>query len=229
MEAERSGKARALNNIFSHASTSEKLILINADAIPAPGSLMKLANALDDEAIGAVSGHPVPISKSPTLSSMIVQLIWELHHEVSVRESVKLSGELCVVRPFLVKRIPTNLATDEPYIEMLIRRQEYRIGYVPEAVVYIRCPESLREIFDHRRRIWVGHLQIKQAEGYTVSTSDFRKILSTLAKSFRSHIKEAPALALLISIDLCSYLLARSDLSKGKVPFIWEMLKSTKT
>jgi cellulose synthase/poly-beta-1,6-N-acetylglucosamine synthase-like glycosyltransferase len=227
-EAERGGKARALNSIFSCASKSEMLILTNADAIPAPGSIMKLTKALDDEAVGAVSGRPVPINKSSKLSSLIARLIWELHHEVSVRESVKLSGELCVIRPFLVKRIPTNLATDEPYIEMLIRRQGYSIGYVPEAVVHIRCPESIGEIFKHRRRIWVGHLQIKQVEGFAVSTSDFCKILSTLVKSFRLHVRELHALALLISIDLCSYLLARSDLSKGKVPFMWEMLKSTK-
>ncbi|MFB3889450.1 MAG: glycosyltransferase [Candidatus Bathyarchaeia archaeon] len=228
-EAERGGKARALNNIFSRASQSEMLILTNADAVPVPGSIMMLTEALRDKTIGAVSGRPVPLSSSPSLSSKVVRIIWELHHEISIRESVKLSGELCVIRPFLVKRIPTNLATDEPYIEMLIRRQGYRIGYVPEAVVGIRCPEKLREVFKHRRRIWAGHLQIKQMAGFAVSTSDFRKILPTLVKSLRLHKGELHALALLVLIDSFAYLLARRDVSIGKVPFVWEMLKSTKT
>lgn len=227
-ENERKGKAHALNYIFKYASNSEVLILTNADALPESGSLNKLVKALDNENLGAVAGRPIPVNNPGKLSNVIVRLIWDLHHKVSIHESVKMSGELCAFRPFLVKEIPVNLATDEPYIEMLIRRKGYKVGYVPEAIVYIKGPENLHEIIKHRRRIWAGHLQIKQMEGFVVSTSDFRKILSTLVKSFRLNLSELVAIALFIPLEVYSYLLARYDLSKGRIPFVWETLRSTK-
>lgn len=227
-ENERRGKARALNNIFERTSKSEVLILTNADAFPEAGSLMKLVKALDSENYGAVTGRPIPLNKPCKLPNMIVRLIWDLHHKVSTHESVKMSGELCAFRPSLVKQIPTNLATDEPYIEMLIRRQGYKVAYVPDALVYIKGPESLREIIKHRRRIWTGHLQIKQMEGFVVATSDFRRILSTLIKSFKLNLKELAVMTLFLALEAYSYLLARYDLSKGRIPFAWEALKSSK-
>lgn len=228
-QIERGGKAQALNLIFERASGSEALILTNADAIPDAGSINRLVKALYTSNVGAVTGRPIPFGKSVGLSGKIVKLIWDLHHMISTCESVKMSGELCAIRSSLVNRIPANLATDEPYIEMLIRRQGYKIGYVPDAVVYIRCPDKFIEIIKHRRRIWAGHLHIKKMEGFTVSTSDFRKILSTLVKSFRFSFRNLHVLVLFTGIEILSYLLARYDVSRGKIPFVWETLKSTKT
>lgn len=227
-EEERRGKAQALNYVFKHASASEALVLTNADAFPDAGSIMKLVKMLEKSDSGAVAGQPVPINELGSLPDRVVRLIWDLHHKVSAHQSVKLSGELCAFRPFLVKEIPTNLATDEPYIEMLIRRQGYDIAYCPEALVYIRGPRSIREIIKHRKRIWTGHLQIQKTEGFVVSTSDFKKIMSTLIKSVKPRLGDLSTLGLFIVLELYAYMLARFDFSRGKIPFMWEMLKSTK-
>jgi len=229
LEDERRGKAHALNRIFEHASGFDVLILTNADALPDNGSINQLVKALKNENAGAAAGRPVPLNRSSRLPGMITELIWDLHHEVSICESVKMSGELCAIRSSLINRIPLNLATDEPYIEMMIRRQGYNIEYIPDARVYVRCPETVSEIIGHRRRIWAGHLQIRRMEAFTVSTSDFRKILSTLVKSFKSNSRKLHVLALFVALEIYSYLLARYDLSKGRIPFMWKTLKSTKT
>jgi cellulose synthase/poly-beta-1,6-N-acetylglucosamine synthase-like glycosyltransferase len=160
---------------------------------------------------------------------MIVSLIWDLHDKISRHESVKLSGELCALRPSLVRRIPTNLATDEPYIEMLIRREGYEVAYSPDAIVYVRGPENISEIVKHRRRIWTGHLQIKRMEGFVVSTSDFGQILPMMVKSFRSNLRSLHVLSLFVALEIYAYLLARNDIRKDRIPFVWETLRSTKT
>jgi biofilm PGA synthesis N-glycosyltransferase PgaC len=229
VEKERRGKAKALNDIFKYASGAKGLILTNADALPEPLSIAKLVKAMDRPSVGAVAGRPVPLRRGSKLASMIVSLIWDLHDKISRYEAVKLSGELCIVRPSLVKRIPTNLATDEPYIEMMIRREGYEIAYLRDAIVYIRGPENISEIVKHRRRIWTGHLQIKRMEGFVVSTSDFSRILPMMVKSFRSNLKNLHILSLFVALELYSYLLARYDIHRNKIPFVWEMLKSTKT
>lgn len=229
VDKERRGKAKALNDIFTYASGAKALILTNADAFPEPGSIAKLVKALDKASVGGAAGRPVPLRRGSKLANMIVSLIWNLHDKISSHESVKLSGELCALRPSLVRRIPTNLATDEPYIEMLIRREGYEIAYSPDAVVYVRGPENISEIVKHRRRIWTGHLQIKRIEGFVVSTSDFGHVLSMMVKNFRSNLRNLHILSLFVALELYSYILARYDISRDRIPFVWEMLKSTKT
>ncbi len=141
-----------------------------------------------------------------------------------------MSGELCAIRPSLVKRIPPNLATDEPYMEMLIRNQGRRVVYVPDAITYIKGPDNFREILEQRRRIWTGHLQIKRMTGFVVSTSKLKNVLPILMREIlRFSIKKLLWILLGVILEIYAYLLARHDLSKGRIPYKWKKLKSTKT
>jgi len=229
LENERRGKATALNVLLGRVRhTTDVLVLVNADTFPSIDSLNKLIQPFNDDYVGATFGRPIPINGQESPPNSIVHIIWDLHHKISLYKWVKMSGEFCAIRPSLVKGIPINLATDEPYMEMLIQRQGYRITYVPDAVVYIKGPENFRDLLKQRRRIWTGHLQIKKLTGYTVSTSDPRKILSVLAKSLRLNFKGLTLILLGAVLEVCAYLLARYDLNKGWVPYKWEMLGSTK-
>lgn len=141
-----------------------------------------------------------------------------------------MSAELCAIRPKLIKQIPVNLATDEPYMQFLIQRQGYKIIYVPEAIVNIKGPDNFKELLKQRRRICTGHLQIKKMTGFAVPTAKYKNVLPTLLK--RSNpwkpIEELITILVGALLEMCARLLARYDLSKGRVPYIWERLESTK-
>jgi len=229
-EKERKGKVSALNIILREATrASDLLVLVNADNIPSPNNLNKLVELFRDKSVGAVGSRPVPVNTSQNVPSLIARLIWDLHHRVSMYKSVKLSGELCAIRPWLVKEMPINLATDEPYMEAFIRNQGYKIIYAPDVITYMKGPNGFRELLKQRRRIWTGHLQIKKMTGFSVSTSDPKYTFPVLIGYLRSHNKDFMKTFTAVLLEICAYMLARYDLSRGKVPYIWERLGTTKT
>ena len=227
VEKLRKGKANALNKIFKKTRESaDILILINGDAVPKQGSIAKLILQLKNERVGAVFARPVPLNAIQGISNKIVHIVWKLHHHISFYKTPKFSAELCAIRTDCLKNIPENIATDEPFIELSIRKQGYRISYVPEAVVYIRCPTSVIDLFKQRRRIRIGHLQIQKMTGFVVPTSDFRNTVWTVSTL---KLREIPYALLGAILEGFAYLVARLDFSNDKIPYAWEPIKSTKT
>jgi cellulose synthase/poly-beta-1,6-N-acetylglucosamine synthase-like glycosyltransferase len=226
-EETRRGKASALNKIFGIAGESaEALVLVNADSLPEEGSILNLMAELESGNAGVVFAKPVPFVGQTGITYRISEVIWRLHHLVSLLRSPKLSGELCSIRTSCLKSIPENVATDEPYIELSIRRQGYEVRYVPDAVVRIRCPTNLIDLLKQRRRIWIGHMQLRQATGFEVSTSDFRNVLAAF-----SGLKVTEVFYAILGgiVEVAAYAQARSDAGRGLVPYIWEPIRSTKT
>lgn len=227
IEKNRMGKAHALNKLFAIARDSaDILVLTNADALPSHGSIMKLLSRLINSNAGAVFAQPVPLNDFNGLSDRIVHVIWRLHHAISLLQKPKLSGELCAIYTRYLQAIPENVATDEPYIELAIRKLGSDIVYVPEAIVYIRCPNNTVDLLKHRKRIWIGHLQIQSITGFKVSTSSFMNILQSL-----SALKPHEILYAVLGgfFELIAYLAARFDFSRNTVPYVWEPIQSTKT
>lgn len=227
VEEFRMGKARAINKIFRKAKVSaDILVLVNADALPEQGSIENLVYKLKNEGVGAVFARPVPLNKAKGVSDRISHVVWKLHHKISFYKTPKLSGELCTILADCLKEIPEDTATDEPFIELFIRKQGYRILYSPQTVVYIRCPTSIMDLFKQRKRIWIGHLQIRKMTGFVVSTSNIRNTLWTVSTL---KVREIPFALVGAFLEGFAYLAARLNFSRGKVPYIWEPIESTKT
>jgi cellulose synthase/poly-beta-1,6-N-acetylglucosamine synthase-like glycosyltransferase len=223
----RKGKSNALNRIFKTARDSaEILVLVNADALPENDSINKLLSKLSDYNVGAVFAQPVPLKNFSGACYGVVRMIWRLHHIISLIETPKLSGELCAIRTTYLDEIPENTATDEPYIERAIWMQNKRISYAPDALVHIRCPANIIDLTKQRKRIWIGHIQLKRSTGYKVSTSSFKNMLRAVAALGLRDI-----LCLLPGgfLEAVACLQARIAVKKGNIPYIWEPIRSTKT
>jgi cellulose synthase/poly-beta-1,6-N-acetylglucosamine synthase-like glycosyltransferase len=226
IEKTRKGKANALNRIFKDARKSaDILILANADALPERGSITYLVSALENSKAGVVFAQPMPFNGPDGISYRIVRVIWRLHHLISLLRSPKLSGELCAIRTTCLREIPESIVTDEPYIELVIRKQNYEIRYLPKAVVRIRCPTNIVDLQKQRKRIWIGHMQLKRTTGFRVSTSSLGNILQAVA-----GLKPAEVFYIFLGVflEVTAYSQARMDSRNGKLPYIWEPIKSTK-
>ncbi|MDH5481388.1 MAG: glycosyltransferase [Candidatus Bathyarchaeota archaeon] len=224
-ESVRTGKANALNKIFKIAKKSaEMLVLVNADALPNHGSIERLISKLTNDKAGAVFAQPVPFENVQGFSYRIACVIWRLHHLISLLQRPKLSGELCVIRTSCLQEIPENVATDEPYIELSIRKQGYDIAYAPDALVYIRCPTSVVDLLKHRERILAGHMQLQTSTGFRVSTSSLRNIMLAVSALKPSEIIYASLGGFL---EVIAYVHAK--IAFGKLAsHVWEPIKSTK-
>ncbi len=225
-EDTRKGKANALNKIFRIAGKSaEALVLVNADSLPGKRSILGLMAALESSDAGVVFAQPVPFQGQSGVTYGIDEVIWRLHHLISLIRSPKLSGELCSIRTSCLKPIPENVVTDEPYIELSIKRQGYKVLYVPDAVVRIRCPTNVVDLLRQRRRIWTGHMQLHRSTGFRVSTSSFRNILIAAGSLKFSELFYAVLGGL---VEMTAFVQAKIQVGKGLVPYVWEPIKSTK-
>jgi cellulose synthase/poly-beta-1,6-N-acetylglucosamine synthase-like glycosyltransferase len=184
-QPQRRGKASAINEILK-ASTNDIIVLESADTIPEKDCIEKLCSPFLDEKIGMTGAHPIPTNNRDTFTGYAVHLIWDLHHRISLK--TPKCGELIAFRK-LFDKIPEDIVTDEAWIEYEVRKREYEVAYVPEAVVYNRGPETIREFIKQRRRIACGHLDLKKRTRYTVSTVKMTNTLPILLTLFPIKLK----------------------------------------
>jgi len=226
IEKTRKGKANALNRIFENAKKfADILILVNADALPKRGSITNLISEQATSNAGVVFAQPVPFKGPDGVCYRITRVIWRLHHLISLLRNPKLSAELCSIRTACLRPIPEDIATDEPYIELAVRKQGYEVRYLPNAVVNIRCPTNIVDLLKQRKRIWIGHMQLKRTTGFSTSTSSFVNILNAMAGLKPS---EAFYAFLGVFLEVTAYSQARMYSRKNEIPFIWEPIRSTK-
>ena len=166
VQERREGKASAVNRFLEETRGAEVLVLAGGDTRLDPGALEALVAPFDDREVGMTGGRPIPVNSAETLLGRVVRLQWDLHDAVA-RLRPKL-GELVAFRP--VDRLDEKTAVDEASIEAMMRVHGLRTVYVPEARVVMKGPTRLREFLAQRRRIHAGHLRLKAATGYAVST-----------------------------------------------------------
>jgi cellulose synthase/poly-beta-1,6-N-acetylglucosamine synthase-like glycosyltransferase len=174
-EGERGGKVRAINAFLTGAP--EPLLLVSgADMIYGPNTVAAITKPFEDPDIGMVGSHPIPLNSKDTFVGFAVNLLWRLHHEVSLVQPKM--GELIAFRNVFRGLDPDTLA-DEVQIEHGIRAVGYKVAYAPDAVVYNRGPETVPEFVAQRSR-WVAHnLQVQRKHRYPIATWQ----ASTLARA----------------------------------------------
>lgn len=224
-QATREGKASAVNLFLQNAS-SEVLVLESADTIPTEHAIEALVGPFADPSVGMAGGHPIPTNPTDTFMGFGVNFMWELHHQVSLRRPKM--GELIAFRS-IFRQIPYNTAVDEASIEPLIIGQGMHVVYAPDAVVYNRGPETVADFIKQRRRIYAGHLYVKETLGYNVATMNGARIVSLYFKIMKldwRYLVWAPLIAVL---EIYVRYLGYYDYSiRKRNPFRWAMVDSTK-
>ena len=225
-QAEREGKASAVNLFMEHARAAEVIVLSSADLLPVLGAIEALVSPFADPAVGMVGGHPIPTNLPDTFMGFGINLLWDLHHEISLKHPKM--GELIAFRN-IFRQIPRETAVDEASIEPLIIGQGLKLHYAPGAIVYDHGPETMRDFVKQRRRIYAGHLYVKETLGYRVATMRGTRIAGVLLKSLKPEwrcLLWTPAIVLL---EVYVRALASYDYRvRKRNPFVWQMATSTK-
>lgn len=232
-EGRRRGKSYAMNlalrNINS-SSKSDAIVVHNADVFPKRNMLRNLLRPFEDPDVGMTCVRPVSLNDPKKFVGFLNTLVWALHHFVSL-ENTKV-GEVFAFRN-VIKKIPKGLAADEAYIESLLKGENYRIIYVPHAVVFNKGPQNLSEFIEQRRRIFTGHVHIKNKYGYKVSTMDIAKVAKALSKYFKTrppkNCRQISWLLFAIFLEAYARLLGTIDFYVfKKVPYAWKIIESSR-
>lgn len=225
VQERREGKASAIN-IFLAEAKAPILIMVSADVMLRDGALGMLLAPFQDETVGMVGAHPIPVNDDHQFLGHAVHLLWDLHDRVA-RESPKL-GEVVAFRSG-VPAIPTDTPVDEISIQAFITQFGYRLVYEPRAIVYNRGPSTISDFLRQRRRIYSGHLRIQQRQGYSASTMSVSRIVRALL-SARPFTTPRMAMYTLGAIGLegAARLLGGYDYLRGRQHYLWQISPTTK-
>lgn len=226
-EPVRAGKTAALNTFLS--AIDESIVVIpSADLILEPDTLQHLLAPLDDPRVGMVGAHPVPTNARDTFIGFAVNLMWELHHRIASVEPKM--GELVAFRNQLDTLDPAVLS-DELSVESQIRRAGLRIAYAPDARVYNRGPETLREFVTQRERWCAANMQTAREFDTRVSTlsaGNIVRAVRALIADTRPRVDWLVYAALLEAWCRVRAYASLTIMRRAHRYRVWEPLRSTK-
>jgi poly-beta-1,6-N-acetyl-D-glucosamine synthase len=222
----REGKASAIN-LFIGAAKCPVLVMVSADVMVEDGAFDVLLRHFEDPAVGMVGGHPIPVNGAGTFLGHAVHLQWRLHDRIA-SDSPKL-GEMVAFRN-VVPSIPIDTAVDELSIQALIVQLGYRLVYEPRAVVYNRGPATVHDFLRQRRRIYAGHMRIREQQAYSAPTmSAWRVGRALLGSESFSTPQAALWSAGTVGLEAAARALGRYDVLRGRrSQHVWEMCDTTK-
>jgi poly-beta-1,6-N-acetyl-D-glucosamine synthase len=225
-QARREGKASAVN-LFIGAATSPVLVLVSADVRVADGAFDMLLRHFADPGVGMVGGRPIPVNGAETFLGHAVHLQWQLHDRIA-RHSPKL-GEMVAFRN-VVPSIPLDTAVDELSIQALVTQLGYRLVYEPRAAVYNRGPTTVADFLRQRRRIYAGHLRIRDQQAYAAPTmSAWRAGRALLGPEFFASPRTTLWTLGTVGLEAAARALGRYDVARGhRSHAVWEMCDTTK-
>ncbi len=221
----REGKASAIN-VFIGRARSPILVMAGADVLVGNGSLEQLLAPFDDPAVGMVGARPTPVNDEATFLGHAVHLQWRLHDRIA-RQSPKL-GEVVAFRN-VVPGIPLDTSVDEVSIQALISQLGYRLVYEPRALVYNRGPATIADFLRQRRRIYAGHLRVRDQQDYAAPTMSGWRAVRALrsAEAFRSP-RAILWTAGTAGLEVAARALGRWDVASRQPTHVWDVCDTTK-
>lgn len=225
VEAERRGKASAINRFLPHV-VGEVVVLESADTIPDRDTIENLVSPFANPSVGMTGGRPIPTNDPNRFWGHAAHLLWGLHHDIALLHP-KL-GELVAFRN-VVTSIPEDTAVDEASIEAAIAAQGLTVRYVPEAVVHNAGPQTLGDFLCQRRRIHAGHLHLRDTSRYEVSTMRVSTILRALARRLEPAPRKLAWTAAVVALEAWGRTLGMFDYRvRKRNPFVWDIAQTTK-
>jgi cellulose synthase/poly-beta-1,6-N-acetylglucosamine synthase-like glycosyltransferase len=223
-QPKREGKAKAVNLFLSEAR-ERILVLCSADLLLEQNTIEQLVAPFSDPDVGISTCRPVPVNDRSHFMGFAAHLLWDLHHQINLAGFK--CGEVIAFRSSF-ERIPYRAATDEASIEPVIRGQGYRARYVPEARVYNKGPETLADFIRQRRRIYAGHLAIREAVGYTVSTMNSAKLVGLALRNMDWRPRPFCWTWGVAALEVYSRFLGRRDFAARRDHGTWDVAATTK-
>jgi hypothetical protein len=101
--------------------------------------------------------------------------------------------------------------------------------YEPQAVVYNRGPSTVSDYLRQRRRIYAGHLRVREQQGYSASTMSPWRVGTALWRSGSFTTPRAALWSLCtVALEATARGLGHYDVLRRKSQHVWEISATTK-
>lgn len=224
---ERLGKCRAIN-LFIKLAKNDIAVMANADNIPGQFCLQALLDALADPNVALAGPKAVCINSTRNFVGRLDHILWRMHHNIALRNP-KMCGFL-VFRPKIINLIPKGLILDESAMEFVVQSKKYKVKYVPDATLYLKGAENIREHIRQRKRNYVGYFIMKKINpGYSPSTLRLSEIFQAITNEISINpIKDFYILSLIFFEILSKVIAVYEFYILGATYRKWPMIKSSK-
>jgi hypothetical protein len=173
-----------------------------------------------------VGGHPMPVNGEATFLGHAVHMQWRLHDRIA-RQVPKL-GEIVAFRN-VIPGIPLDTAVDEISVQALISQLGYRLVYEPQAVVYNRGPATVPDFLRQRRRIYAGHLRVREQQSYSAPTMSIWRAARALRGSGSFGTPRAVVWSLgTVGLEATARALGAYDVMRRRPAHVWAISGTTK-
>lgn len=225
-QEKREGKNSAINLLLDSKRT-EIVVLLNADnTLYDENTLSNLIRPFFNDKVGIVGGHPVPTNTKDTLAGFASNMLWALHHRVSLLHP-KI-GELVAFRD-VGTRLPMKSQSDEDILRMKLEKKGYQSIYAPDAVIQNRGPETVRDFIKQRTRVNIGERYMKKEFDYDIPTWNKDLLFSAILDSVRDLGFHPIKMSLTVAMEMYARMRATSYVRSDKGDMgVWDPVSSTK-
>lgn len=151
----RLGKAHAVN-LGIESARHDFVVLTDANARLAPGTIASLVRWFEDGSIGAVAGEKRVLDESEGLYWRFES--WLKRRESRLGATIGLVGELAAVRRSARRPMPTDLVVDDLWLALDVIEGGRRIVYEPGAIAAESGSADLGQEWERRTRNVAGAL-----------------------------------------------------------------------
>ncbi|MCP4543269.1 MAG: glycosyltransferase [Chloroflexi bacterium] len=230
------GKPTALNAGLK-AAQGDIVVLSDGDVFVAENALAPLLAPFKDPEVGAVTGHPHSTSPRDTMLGYWSYLLTEGIHRMRLDRNragdfLVCSGYFFAFRRTLIKHIPKDALAEDAVISHIIAQQGYRVGYAPDACVFVKYPTTYRDWLRQKVRSAGGYAQDYIRQSPVRMRSAWLEILygTRLALRYPRHLREFPWTLLLFAARLHLWLLVFINVRLLRRPLdvLWQRVETTK-
>jgi cellulose synthase/poly-beta-1,6-N-acetylglucosamine synthase-like glycosyltransferase len=162
------GKPSALNYGLKHAK-GEIVAVFDADNVPSPVSLLRVAEYFEDQKVAAVQGKTQALNSMENMLTQFIsyeEAVWceaYLRGKDTLNLFVHLKGSCQFIRRSVLEKLDgfseAFLSEDMEFSAKLVENG-YRIRYASDVVSWQESPSNLRTLFKQRTRWFRGTMEV---------------------------------------------------------------------
>ncbi|MEI8295334.1 MAG: glycosyltransferase family 2 protein [Alphaproteobacteria bacterium] len=192
------GKSLALNDAFA-IMNGEIVVVLDADAQPAPDLLQHLTWHFQHARVGAVTGHPRV--KNATNFLTRIQVIEFTSIIGLIRRSQRIWGRIMTVSGIVaafrkeailgIGGFRPDMYTEDIDATWRLERKHWDVRYEPRAIVWMHAPDTLRVFFKQRLRWARGLIQVLMENKSMLRKWEMRRLWTIFYESSISIVWNA--------------------------------------
>jgi cellulose synthase/poly-beta-1,6-N-acetylglucosamine synthase-like glycosyltransferase len=156
------GKSFALNLLFKEAK-GDILVFTDGDLYLGENSINELLEPFKDKKVGIVTGRVMSMNSKNNMLGYWSHFLMDVGaHKISREKRadkdqfIECSAYLFAFRGGVIKEIPLDVAEDA-IIPYMFWKKGYKIAYAPNALVYVKWPDSFKEWLSQKKRAASAH------------------------------------------------------------------------